>query len=364
MSKKSVLIVGGYGTVGKVVSGILAQDERILPVIAGRKGYRAEELAGTLQCSWRTIDINDRESITAALTHIDIVINCFSGPFTHFPLHLPEICARSSIHYMDVSGSYEYSERFLKLNDCAVNNNATLITALGANPGIPGIALVNAAKSFEVLETGKIIFVLGAGLEGISISSLKELKYMMDIPAVVWNSRQWVKARLQNSKEYIGVPFEKQVYMGLSITRDLLIIPAMTGIKELSFWSGSQNTWQGLLMIIGLKWGLTKTERGASFLLNLLKSMGKHSGSDALIKIDVTGISQGRHLRQTMQLHCEENYATALAPAIVCRQFIDGAIARPGAFVPPEIVPADDFMNRLKSYSVNYSETIESVTEN
>jgi len=173
MDRKRVLVVGGYGTVGRVVSEILANDERILVVIAGRNEIKARALATALNAEWRTIDISDAKSITPALANIDIVVNCFSGPFTNFSLLLPEISAQQGVHYMDVAGSYEYAGRFLTLNELAVTNNVTLITALGANPGIPGIALISAGQNFEELATGKIMFVLGAGLEGISVSSLK-----------------------------------------------------------------------------------------------------------------------------------------------------------------------------------------------
>jgi short subunit dehydrogenase-like uncharacterized protein len=107
MNKKKVLVVGGYGTVGSVTSEILAEQETIIPVVAGRSESKARELARKLDVEWRTIDITDEQSITSALPDINVIIICFSGPFTHTPLTLPKLAAESGIHYMDVSGSYE-----------------------------------------------------------------------------------------------------------------------------------------------------------------------------------------------------------------------------------------------------------------
>ena len=73
--KKKVLIVGGYGTVGSVVSEILAQHEHIQPVISGWNESKARDLARRLQTEWRIIDLNDNEAISAALLDISIVIN-------------------------------------------------------------------------------------------------------------------------------------------------------------------------------------------------------------------------------------------------------------------------------------------------
>jgi hypothetical protein len=361
MNKKRVLVIGAYGTVGSVISEIIAKDERIVLVIAGRNESRAKELAHKLRTELRTIDINSAESITSALSDISVIINCFSGPFTHAPLLLPEMSATSGIHYMDVSGSYEYAERFLQLNELAAKNNVTLITALGANPGIPGIALMSAKDDFETLESGRILFVLGAKLDGVSASSLKELKHMFDVKPLIWKKPQWVKPNVSGCKEYIKKPFDKDVYLGVSVTRDLLAIPELVNMDELSFWSGSQNTCQGLVMIVGLKLGLTGSDWGARLLLDLLKQMGKtrQSVSDALIKVEVTGKKQGIRYKRIMTMYCDENYATALAPSIVCQQLIEKKIASHGAFVPPQIVPAADFMDRLGKFAIHYSVTTE-----
>ncbi len=361
MEKKKVLIVGGYGTVGRVVSEILSKDEKILPVISGRDKSKARELAERLNAEWTTIDVTDKESISSALVNIDIVINCFSGPFTNFNLFLPELASKQGIHYLDVAGSYEYAERFLTLNDLAVNNKSILITSLGANPGIPGIMLMNAKYDFDEVDSGKIYFIIGSGFEGISVSSLKELKYMFDVTPLVWNKSEWIEPSKKSEKEYVGKPFEKEIYMGVSLTRDLLAIPKLMPANYLAFWSGSQSALQGLIMIMGLKLGLTRSDKSAKILLNLLRKVGKGKNSiaDTLIKVDITGKLDGVRQKRIFEMYCEENYATAIAPAIVCQQIVRDKISKFGAFVPPEVVPTIDFMEHLKKFEIHFSVTTE-----
>ncbi|MBE9098279.1 saccharopine dehydrogenase NADP-binding domain-containing protein [filamentous cyanobacterium LEGE 07170] len=363
MNEQKVLVVGGYGTVGSLVSELLATDEYIELVVAGRNESKARKLAQTLQCEWRTIDISNAPSISSALQDIDVIINCFSGPFTHAPLLLPELAAQAGIHYLDVAGSYEYAERFLKLNPLAAKNKVTLITALGASPGIPGIALMSAKDDFEVFESANVMFVLGAKIDGISASSLKELKYMFAVKPLVWRDDQWMPPKDSDRKEYLGKPFEKGIYLGISLTRDLLIIPELIQINELSFWSGSQSTSQGIAMLLGLKLGLTKSDRGAQFLLNVLKRMGqaKWATSDALIKLELMGTNRGIGQKRTIKIYCEENYMTALAPVIICQQLIEEKIVKHGAFVPPEVIPAGDFMDRLGNFPIRYSVKTEDI---
>ncbi len=357
MHRKKILIVGGYGSVGSAVSQMLAQDEDILLVIAGRDEAKARQLAVDLNGEARRIDITDPDSIAKALEDIALVINCFGGPFTGKPLHLAQACAGRGIAYLDVSGSYEYAERFLALNELARTNHATLITAQGANPGIPGIAVMSCLRAFDKLESARIIFVLGAKLDGISPASLQELKYMFDVRPLVWKKSAWIRPEIQSLKEYIGKPFEREVYLGASLTRDLLALPQMVELDELSFWSGSQFTGQGLLMILGLKMGLSSSIRGARLLLNGLKCMGRSPEAlpHALIKIEAGGQKAGNHKHLSMEMYAEENYLTALAPVIACRQILEGKLGAHGAFVPPQVVPAQDFLQRLRQFPIHFS---------
>lgn len=363
MKKTNVLVVGGYGIVGKVVSEILSRDQRISLTISGRNQAKAKVLAEKLNADWLMVDLTDQESIVSALTNVDIVINCFAGPFTYFHLSLPEMALQRGIHYLDVAGSYEYTERFLQLNAQAAKNKSILITSLGANPGIPGILLMNAKHEFDEIDLCRIYFIIGAKFDGISISSLKELKYMFDVEPLVWDQTQWSVPLKKSLKEYIGKPFVKEVYMGLSLTRDLVEIPKLLPIQHLSFWSGAQSAFQGLLMMVGLKTGMTRNDYSTRLLHGLLKKMGssKSAIADVLIKVDITGRRNGVECRKVSEMYCDENYATAIAPSIVCQQIIEEKISRYGAFVPPEVVPAADFLSRLEKYETSFSCTSKSL---
>ncbi len=72
MRKKQILIVGGYGVVGTVVSSLLSKKSGLSPIIAGRNKEKAEALAEKLGCGFRTIDIKNEDSIKAALEDVNI----------------------------------------------------------------------------------------------------------------------------------------------------------------------------------------------------------------------------------------------------------------------------------------------------
>ena len=360
MDKTRVLVVGGTGTVGTVLSEVLAHDPRVALVIAGRDARKAGDLARSLHAEARTIDVLDEATIPAALTGVRVVVNCFAGPFTHAPLHLPKMAAERGIDYLDVSGSYEWSERLLTLRDVAEKGSATLITALGANPGIPGIAVIDAKSELTEMESARLLFVMGSKIDGISLAGLKELKHMFEVKPMCFRDGEWRPPESEGMREHVGVPFDKEVYLGTFVTRDLLTLPALTGLREISAWSGSQSTLQGLAMVGGIWIGMTEHDGSARFLLRMLKRMGEMKGniSDALVKIEVIGQSEGARVKRTVEMYCDENYATAIAPAVVCLQVIEGQIQRKGVFFGPEVVPARDFMRRLGAYALHLTKTV------
>ncbi|MFO0588059.1 MAG: saccharopine dehydrogenase NADP-binding domain-containing protein [Polyangiaceae bacterium] len=360
MDRTRVLVVGGYGTVGTVLSEVLAHDPRVDLVVAGRDARKAGDLARSLHAEARTVDVLDEATIPEALAGVRVVVNCWAGPFTGAPLHLPRMAAERGIDYLDVSGSYEWSERLLTLRDAAERGGATLITALGANPGIPGIAVMDAKHEVQSLESARILFVMGSKIDGISLAGLKELRHMFEVKPQCYREGQWRAPEEEGMREHVGAPFDKEVYMGVFVTRDLLTLPELTGLRELSAWSGSQSTLQGLAMVGGIWIGMTQHDGSARFLLRMLKRMGERKGniSDALIKVEVVGEAEGARVKRTVEMYCDENYATAIAPALVCQQVIEGQIQRKGVFFGTEVVPARDFMRRLGGYALHLTKTV------
>ncbi|MCP4593898.1 MAG: hypothetical protein GY842_24450 [bacterium] len=62
-------------------------------------------------------------------------------------------------------------------------------------------------------------------------------------------------------------------------------------------------------------------------------------------------------------MHCSEEYATAIAPAILCRQIVRGLISDRGAFVAHQVTAIDDFVEQLRGADVSFAEHVEAIEE-
>lgn len=359
MKKTRILIAGGYGAVGKEVATLLALRPGIIPVVGGRDKEKAASLANQINGEWIRIDLDNRESISDGLKDIDIVINCYI-PSDDYPTKLAEAAVEQQVNYLDVSAFNGYCKRVVQLNPLANEKGVTLITALGAYPGIPGLILADVREFFEEIISADFYFVLGGKLEGLTPLSLMGVQYMMDVPPLVWDANQWQKPKVTGTQEPISEPFNKTIFFSPGmITYDLHTIPETMKIGTIAYWSGMEDLLQGLVFFIGMKLGLAGTEIKAAWFLKFLRffGRGRKKHPEMALKAVVQGIKEGKQIKRILEIHGMEDYLTAVIPVLVCDQLINGQINQRGAFTGPQIVDTHTLMQSLRDTVSGYKES-------
>ncbi len=363
---KRVLVAGGYGAVGSDLCRILSADNDLDLVVAGRDGEKASRLATELGAASRVVDVSDPASSTAGLEGIDIVVNCFVDVVAP-SLDLPAAAIARGIAYLDLAAvPVEYVRSFLALDGKARAGGATLVTSLGVNPGIPALLAISNGASFDRVESVDIFFTMGARLEGLSPLSLCGVDLMMRAEPLQWRDGDWRKASPSGMKRLVGAPFEKQVYFGAAmVTADLLAVPRITGARRLAFWSGMESPLQGMIFLFGMKLGGARTRERAARFLPVLRWLGRgdDTSNDVSLEVVVVGEKAGRRERRRLSIHGREEYATAVAPAILCRQIARGLVTARGAFVAHQVAAINDFVEQLRGADVGFAEHSEAVAE-
>jgi saccharopine dehydrogenase-like NADP-dependent oxidoreductase len=295
MQKKEILIVGGYGTVGSHISSFLSKNDQFMPVIAGRSEEKAKALAQKLNCKWKTIDLKNKDAIEDALKNVYMVISCFI-PSGDFNTLLPEMAAEYGIHYLDVAAFNDFNERVTGINKKAVENNATLITALGLYPGMPGLIVAGNKDYFDKIDAVDIYFTSGGKMAGLSVLSLQGISLMMAVTPRYWNGEKWTETDSRGTKEYISEPFNKEIsFFPFMITYDLLKVPEIIECNKIVMWSGTESLFQGLVFLLGMKLGLAKDIKRAKNFIKVLRFLGKNKNEDYSMKIVTKGIKVGLH---------------------------------------------------------------------
>lgn len=362
MTKKYVLIVGGYGAVGTIISALLANNENIVPVVAGRNENKSKTLAEHLNCKWELIDLEKKESIGRVLKKINIVINCYI-PSGDFNTLLPELAAESGIHYLDVAAFYTFNEKVIKLNKKAEQNGAILITALGLFPGMAGLILGSNINYFDQIKRVDIFFTSGGNMDKMTPLSLQGIGHLMGVAPMQWEDKKWIKASGNGKKEYISDPFNKTItFYPYMVTYDLIKLSGIEKIDKMVMWSMSESLFLGIFLLLGLKIGLAKTMKRAENFLPLLRFLGRNKSKNYSMKIVAKGERNNKGFERIVEMNETEEYLTAIVPVLACEQIANGDITRAGAYTGADIIDIEKFIETIKKYNINYTDSTRKIS--
>lgn len=157
---KNILIIGGYGTIGSIVSEKLSQEFPGKIVVAGRNLEKAKELAQRIGNGIIPLQL-DLENFTDknALNGIGLVIMCIDQQNTSFV----ELCIQQGVHYIDITADPAFSDQVLHLHHKAKKNRVSIILSVGLAPGITNLLAQYARKKLPKAEWLNLFVLLGLG---------------------------------------------------------------------------------------------------------------------------------------------------------------------------------------------------------
>jgi len=155
-----ILIIGGYGKVGRFIAERLAPLFLGRVIIAGRNQGKAKSAAAAIGhgAQGRVIDIFSASSANA-LDGVTLALVCLAQSDTRFV----EQCLKRGIHYIDISAEYEFLSRVEKLDNLAKQNGASAVLSVGVAPGLTNMLAARAKEKMGDVERIDILLELGLG---------------------------------------------------------------------------------------------------------------------------------------------------------------------------------------------------------
>ncbi len=134
--KFRVLLIGANGQFGSKLAKLLASENSIELVLAGRSVARLEQLYQALGTG--EILVLDRQSLNSKLlsdNRIDIVAD-LSGPYHDMQGSVVEAAIDAGVHYIDIADSRTYIKAVTELNDRASAAGCTILTGASSTPAL------------------------------------------------------------------------------------------------------------------------------------------------------------------------------------------------------------------------------------
>ncbi len=156
----SILIIGGYGMVGRSIAERLAPSYPNRVIVAGRNQDKAKTCAASIGhgTAGLGIDIFSKTSAAAPEGTILVVV-CLDQNDTGFVEH----CLARGIHYVDISADYAFLSRVEALDGQARRSGATAMLSVGVAPGLTNLLAARACSTMTRVDGIDIFVKVGLG---------------------------------------------------------------------------------------------------------------------------------------------------------------------------------------------------------
>lgn len=157
---KSIVVVGGYGAVGRyIVKDLHTNLPAAQIIVAGRSFEKATECANSFpsRVSAAQIDLTSRTSIDAVFPKASLVIlNTEAGAET-----VARACIDHGVSLISVAASVSVLRAFASMSADAKAANVVFVTEVGLAPGLTNLMLRQIVKDVPQAEVAELIIQLG-----------------------------------------------------------------------------------------------------------------------------------------------------------------------------------------------------------
>jgi len=155
-----ILIIGGYGQVGRAIAERLAPLFPDRVAVAGRNGAKARTAAAEIGhgTTGRAVDIlgagQDQD-----LHGVALVLVCIDQTDTRFVRR----CLERGIRYLDISADYAFLSQVESLDGVARKSGATALLSVGLAPGLTNLLAARAKRQMARVDRVDILLEFGLG---------------------------------------------------------------------------------------------------------------------------------------------------------------------------------------------------------
>jgi NAD(P)-dependent dehydrogenase (short-subunit alcohol dehydrogenase family) len=353
MTNPRIVILGGYGTFGRLIVEGLARSAAQV-VIAGRDAIKGQAVATSQQVEFVRCDVRKSASLRETVAGAQLVINA-AGPFQARDYSIPQACIEAGCHYIDLGDGREYVAGIGQLHESAKARGVFVCVGASTTPAVTSAAVADLRPHFQKVRSIKVALTAG-NKNPAGVSTIASILAYVGAPVRVWQDSQWRKRTGWSMGELIEFPIPVgRRRVQLCDVPDLELFPPLFGADRVVFKAGVElplfNHAIGVLAQLRKFWPALPLPRLAGPLVrasNLFKSFGTFRGAVAVWVSGDTG--QEKALAFVAP---QNGPRVPSAPAVLlARKWLAGGISAAGAFPCVGLIRLAELVEYLAPFGI------------
>ncbi len=365
---KQLLIFGGYGNAGKLLSSCLLRYTRNTRVIiAGRDMVKAGNFADKLKILYPVERVShvycnafDKNSIIKALKNVDMIVVAASS--LHFVRNIAEAAIETQTDYYDIQLSLPHKNDYLRsIESRILSEERTFITDGGYHPGVPGAMIHWSSQQLAGLETANIYAALRMNWRELKFSSstisemLEEFEYFDNS---VYENNEWKKPKWSESTYYDFEDNFHELQCTPMMMEEIKLAPDKTpGLKNTAFYISGFNKFVDYFLLPIIWFGVKYLPSSFRKPLGGLFRWGLRFGKPPF-GVKLVSECSGKSGSCKLQMFHEDGYLMTVIPVVAClKQYLKGTIPT-GLHLQAWAVNPDNFFDDISEMGIDVKLTV------
>lgn len=363
--KKHIIVLGGYGGVGKTMSRNVLKHTDLNLTIAGRNLDKAEKFADNLKNEFpdRQIfavyaDVENKDSLIDAFNDIDLVIVTTTTP--EYMNSIAEAAIETKTDLIDILVRGDVVDKLNNYRERIINNNRIFITQAGFHPGLPAPFIKYAKDKFDDYQTADVVMVMNSIFEKPE-STHEIIHEIGESSGKILKNGVWKKSSYKDAlKIKFSDKFGTRQCYPLQM-REIYPLEKELGIKNMGVYSSGFNSFvDNFVFPLIMFLQLIKKGMGTN-ICGKLMHWGIHKYYDGKpgveFKLLAKGIKDKEEKNYSLVAHSPDAFEfTALAVIACLKQYLENSINKPDLYLMGNVVNPNRIINDLKQMGVRIEE--------
>ncbi|RRJ63680.1 KR domain-containing protein [Paenibacillus oralis] len=366
----NILILGGYGTTGRMIAGLLLQETDVTVVLAGRNLQKAQETAAEFnqvfageRVSGEFADASDEASLKKLFQQVGLVVVASST--SDYVNQVAKAAIEARIDYLDIQYSSPKINSLKALEQDIAEAGCCFITDGGFHPGLAAVLVHYIARFFDSLEAANVASIIKIdwaklNLSDSTIRELAEELYSFD--SSFYKDGRWKKAGTFDIR-YInfGKKYGKSYCWPMMLEEMVEVPKRYADLKETGFFVGGFNwfvDWFVLpVALLAQKVCPDKSRNAISSFFKWGLTTFSRPPYGTILKVEATGYKAGQRTSEEVSLYHSDGYMLTAIPVVACLlQYLDGSIKKTGLWTQANLVEPERLMRDMIKMGVSYEQ--------